>query len=129
MPRGRKEKPAKAIAGLPQPPSHLTPSAKILFEAIVADLVKQGSCVATDAHLIALYAETRDYATELRATIDACDKTTTSEGYGALKRHPLIDPYLAAVKSAALYLTKLGLTPASRPKSQMGDDDVSRFHE
>lgn len=129
MARGRKEKPAKSIPGKPQPPEHLSEPARKIFNAIVEDLVKQGSCVATDSHVIALYAEQRDFADQLRASIDGSAKTTESKGYGAVKPHPLIDRYQAALKSSGLFLTKLGLTPASRPKSQMGDDDVSGFHE
>ncbi len=129
MARGRKEKPARSIPGKPIPPAHLNDEAKSIFEKIAEDLLAQGSCVATDSHLIALYAEQRGFANELRRAIDGGEKTTTSEGYGATKAHPLLDKYLAALKASGVFLTKLGLTPSSRPKTQMGSDDASGFHE
>lgn len=109
------------IAGVPKPPAWLSKDAKAEWKRVAAILVERN--VLTDADLGTL--ESYCTATGL---IRECQREINSKGLTIIgpkgpMRNPAINAQNAAITQARLLANELGLTPVSRSRPAIRDDN------
>ncbi|MEO4040361.1 phage terminase small subunit P27 family [Hoeflea sp. CAU 1731] len=110
-----------ALASVPRPPAWLAKDAKAEWRRTMPLLVERR--ILTDADLGTL----ESYCTAV-ARIREAERTIANEGSTYMstsgpKRHPAVTIQDAAMKTARLCAAELGLTPVSRSRPTIRDDE------
>lgn len=102
------------------PPDDLDDESKDLWRKTKRHLVKQGTWQDSDAATLERYVRAMQRAREARS---ATRGLTTKGSQGQLVQHPNLKTEREALRDAHLYATDLLLTPASRRRAQIGQDE------
>ena len=126
--RGRKPEGIVAgsspVADLPKPPTWLSKAAKAEWRHAGPILISERRTLTlADLATFAHYCATVGMAADAARVVTA--EGMIVPGTGLPKRHPAVQIQLDAMKEARLLAGELGLTPVSRSRPAIRDDDAS----
>lgn len=107
------------VAGLPSPPSWLSPRAATTFREHAAQLDRMGVLSLGDGMALALLALRLDEVERTSAAIEdlgAIQHATSAEGAVIARRRPEVAMRSSAMRHAQSLLAEFGLTPASHSR-------------
>lgn len=122
---GRKAEPkaiADAIRTVPLPPKHFQPAAKIEWKRVMPALVARRVLSNADLHAAERFCEAAADIKDARAAI-ARDGAYVENRLGEIKRHPAFATLREATAESRRWSAELGLTPASRARAGVHEDD------
>ncbi|TCK27982.1 P27 family predicted phage terminase small subunit [Ancylobacter aquaticus] len=123
--RGRKAEPvpvAEPVRAVPQPPKAMGAEARKEWRRVMPVLVERRVLSEADIHAVERFCEASGDIVIARTAI-AADGAYTPNRFGELKRHPAFATLREATAEARRWAAELGLSPASRSRVEIGEDD------
>ncbi|ORE90156.1 phage terminase small subunit P27 family [Aurantimonas sp. 22II-16-19i] len=113
-----------AVADIPKAPAVLSREGKAEWKRIAAILVERRILTEADLGILEAYCMAFSRIREAERII-ARDGQTTVNAKGEHKRHPASSLQDASIKTLRLCAGELGLTPVSRSRPTIRDDDAN----
>lgn len=111
-----------AVRTAPAAPAWLSKDAKAEWKRVMPILVERKILTVADLASFENYCVAIGTVRDMERTLQAAGYTYVTEG-GAIKRHPAVAIQSDAMTRARLLAAELGLTPVSRSRPAIRDDD------
>lgn len=111
-----------AVIAVPAAPSWLSKDAKAEWRRVMPAMVSRRILTVADLASFENYCVAVGTVREMERTVQAHGYTFETDG-GAIKRHPAVAIQSDAMTRARLLAAELGLTPVSRSRPAIRDDD------
>jgi P27 family predicted phage terminase small subunit len=111
-----------AVCRVPAPPAWLSKDAKAEWRRVMPAMVTRRILTVADLASFENYCLAIGTVREMERTLQINGYTFETEG-GAIKRHPAVAIQSDAMTRARLLAAELGLTPVSRARPTIRDDD------
>ena len=122
-------------AGAVEPPAHLSPAARAIWDQLAPDLIHKGVLTPWDVHLFGLYCTSLVYAAEAESQLDEAGvlvraRNRSDRSHGVKVRNAALSVYRDMSEMSLKLGRQFGLTPADRIKLATGEprDEMAGEH-